>query len=533
VKQGLAVFGFGIAALAAAMPAPARAEGNKFTFARADASAVDYRATRHRAAMSCEQLGRNGGDTAALKVERVPATAQVPEHCRIDGVLKSGAGFQVNLPMAWNGRLYMYGNGGFAGEDAEAPHEQASRDRGLANGFATARTDTGHLAASEPLASFARDRRKLVNHGYRAVHDTATYAKTLAAIFYGTRPRRAYWDGCSTGGREGVMSAQRYPADFDGIVAGAPTLDWSSIMIKGLWDRQALAGSGLSFDKMGLVFKAVIAKCDALDGVADGLIDDPRRCNFDPQRDLPACRDGGATADCFTASETEALRKIYAGPPKGAATPSWLFQTPGSEQPSTLFPFTMMRDGSPDVLSIFAASWMKYIGFKNPDYDPAQFDFASDPARIRGADVLFNPTPDLAAFKARGGKMITFWGWADTALNPQMGIDYYDRVVGRLGLPATQSFYRLFLIPGVAHCGGGYGPEEIDAMTDVINWVEKGITPDRLPARRRSTDGSPSYNRAYCPYPAATRYDGSGDREDPQSYSCAAPPEPAEPAEQK
>lgn len=510
---GSQTLGLCLAALAASLPAAAFASGNRYTFSRADTAAVDYRATPHRPAAACESFGAGA--------RLVAASAQAPEHCRIDGVFASGAGFQVNLPSAWNGRLYMYGNGGYAGEDAEGDREQASRALGLANGFATARTDTGHLASREPLATFALDHAKLTNHGHLAVHDTVTHAKALAAAYYGTRPRYAYWDGCSTGGRQGVMSAQRYPDDFDGIVAAAPTLDWSSIMIKGLWNRQALSGSGLTFERMGPVFKAVMARCDELDGLADGLIDDPRRCDFDPRRDLPSCEDGGGA--CFTALEAEALRKVYAGPPKGHGTPPWVVQTPGFEHPSTLFPFTMTPNGSPDVLTVFATSWTRYIGFKDPAYDPAAFDFRTDPGRIRGADPLFNPTPDLAAFKARGGKMITFWGWADTALNPGMGLHYYDQVVARQGLSKTQDFYRFFLIPGVAHCAGGYGPEEIDAMSDVIDWVEAGVVPARLPARRRGSDGGPPFNRAYCAYPAITRYDGSGDREDPGSYRCASP----------
>jgi feruloyl esterase len=162
---------------------------------------------------------------------------------------------------------------------------------------------------------------------------------------------------------------------------------------------------------------------------------------------------------------------------------------------------------------------MRYIGFRNPRYDSASFDFGKSPSLIRGADPIFNPTSDLAAFKARDGKLITVWGWADAALNPQMGLGYYDQVVGRIGLHATQAFYRLFLVPGVAHCWGGYGPEDFDAMTAVINWVEKRAAPARLPARR-TTRGDLQYNREYCPYPAETRYRGSGNYEDPRSFLC-------------
>lgn len=509
-----------LALMASTAPCLAHAGGNAYSFSRAQASAVDYRATPHHAVVACTGLAASA-DVARQTAVLVPAAGATPEHCRVNGVLTSGAGFQVNLPTAWNGRLYMYGNGGYAGEDAEGPREQASRSLGLANGFATARTDTGHLAASEPLATFAGDRQKLVNHGYQAVHDTVGFAKRLAVQFYGLAPTRSYWDGCSTGGREGVMSAQRYPTDFDGIVAAAPTLDWSSIMIKGLWNARALEGSGLTIAKMDVVFRAVMRRCDALDGQADGLIDDPRRCDFNPRRDLPSCADQAGSLTCFTGPEVAALEKLYAGPPKGKGTPDWDYLVPGFEHASTVSPFTLMPDGSSNVLKVFGDSWVKHIGFRDPQYDPKGFDFVEDPTKIRGADLVFNPTPDLAAFRARGGKMITFWGWADTALNPQMGLHYYDQVVARQGLVETQDFYRFFLVPGVAHCAGGYGPDHIDALTEVINWVEIGAPPERLVATRGEAAGD--RRRAYCPYPAATVYDGVGPSEDPRSYACVIP----------
>jgi len=507
------------AAVAACIaPASAQAAGNQYSFSRPDLAGVDYRATPHAAAIACEALPGRTPDGAALRARRVAAADGTPEHCRLDGSLPGGVGFQLNLPTAWNGRLYMHGNGGYAGEEAESPRERASRDGALRNGFATARTDTGHLAAQEPLATFARDEVKLRNHGYGAVHATVSFAKQAIGAYYGMPPRYAYWDGCSTGGRQGVMSAQRYPDDFDGIVAAAPTLDWSSIMIKGAWNRRAVAGAGLTADRMKPVFDAVMARCDPLDGLQDGLIDDPRACRFDPIRDLKPC--DGAAADCLTADQIAAVATLYTGPPKGRATPAWVGLAPGFEHSSTLFPFVMMPGGAPDLLTVFSESWMRHIGLKDPGFDLASFDFQADPARIRGADAIFNPAPDLRAFGARGGKMITFWGWADAALNPEMGIDFYDRLVARQGLAEVQGFYRLFLVPGVAHCAGGYGPDQVDAFSLLINWVEKGAPPARLPARRKA---APSYDRAYCPYPAKTRYRGAGDREDPRNFDCVAP----------
>lgn len=502
---------------------PASARGNQSTFTNFASSAVDYRSTPFHSAKDCSSLSSDpGSGVRVTSAQLMAASGNVPAHCRLNGVIPNEIGFQINLPVAWNGRLYMYGNGGYAGEDAESDPEKVSRNTALENGFATARTDTGHLASKEPLATFAVNPDKVVDHGYRAVHETIVLAKKLATSFYDSSPKFSYWDGCSTGGREGVMSAQRYPDDFDGIVAAAPTLQWTQVMIKGLWNQSALDDARLTTAKMGKVFQSVIAKCDAIDGKKDGLIDDPRQCRFDPKQDLPMCGAGADGDDCFTERQTEALTRIYGGPKDSSGSPLFVTQVVGSEDASTVAPFMVMPDNSSNALTVFARSWMKYLAFNDPDYDSKNFDLDRDPPRIGKPDQIFNPTDDLAAFKARGGKMITFWGWSDNALNPQMGLNYYERLRAKFGADETESFYRFFLVPGVAHCRGGYGPHEIDALTAVINWVEKASPPDRLPAKL-TKDGAVKYNRSYCAYPRATRYKGSGSFEDPNNFTCEQP----------
>lgn len=500
-----------------------RAAGNAWTFAHAESAAVDYRATPFRASAECRRLGEALADGASVTSARlVPAEGDAPEHCRVDGVIPKEIGFQVNLPVRWNGRLYMYGNGGYAGEDAEAPGERRSRALGLAHGFATARTDTGHLAAREPLGSFARDPDKLVDHGYRAVHETVQVAKRLVQAFYGRVQDRAYWDGCSTGGRQGVMAAERYPADFDGIVATAPTLRWSPIMAKGLSNQRALDGSRLTIAKMKTVFAAVLDRCDAADGLKDGLVAEPATCDFDPGRHLPRCTAGSDGAECFSDREVEGLRQIYSGPTDAAGHPVFVGQYPGSEDSSTIGPFVLNPDGAPNLLFTFAQSWMRDLAFRDRSYDWRDFEPGRDMARMAPLDAILDPKPDLAAFAARGGKMITWWGLADNALNPQMGLRFYDALVDRDGLEATRSYYRFFGIPGVAHCRGGYGPGEVDALSALVDWVERGRAPERLPARLR-VDGAVKYDRAYCPYPQLTRHSGQGDPEDPANVRCVGP----------
>jgi feruloyl esterase len=485
---------------------------------------VDWRATPLRARTMCEDMASEKFGTIRISAKVVVRAGDIPEHCQIAGFLPTEIGFEVNLPLAWNGRLYMYGNGGYAGEDSAAPYIQPKRDNALANGFATAWTDTGHRASLQPAGTFAQSPVALTNHAYLAVHVTVEFAKQLAAAFYGHAPNFSYWDGCSTGGRQGVMEAYRFPKDFNGILAGAPTLDWTSIMIKGLWRQSATQGTGLTVEKLQTVFKTVMSQCDAIDGLKDGLIDDPRQCAFDPHRDVPRCAAGEDGDACLTARQADALQKIYDGPPKGSGMPDWVREYPGFEESSIIGDgnagahWVLTRDGSPNTLALMADSWMKYLSFKNPAYDASKFDFIRDPSRARAADEEMNPKPDLRAFNDTGGKMIMWWGWSDMALNAGMGIDFYDRVVANVGLANTQKFYRFYLIPGVAHCAGGYGPCDVDGMPALIDWVEKGVAPERL-AARRVVGGKTVYNRAYCAYPAATRYQ-SGDPEVPANYQC-------------
>jgi hypothetical protein len=493
------------------------------------AGEVDWRATPVRAQTACEDFGSKKFGATLMSAKVVAQSGDVPEHCQIEGFLPTEIGFEINLPLAWNGRLYMYGNGGYSGEDPVSPYIQSKRDNALANGFATAWTDTGHRALNQPGATFAQSRVALTNHAYLAVHLTVEFAKQLAVASYGRAPNFSYWDGCSTGGRQGVMEAYRFPTDFNGILAAAPTLDWTSIMIEGLWQQSATQGSGLTVEKLQTVFKAVMSHCDAIDGLKDGLIDDPRQCVFDPRRDVRRCATGEDSGACLTRRQADALQSLYDGPPKGRGMPNWVREYPGFENSSALTAnapaqWILTRDGSPNTLTLMASSWMKYFAFNDPTYDASKFDFASDPSRARAADEEMNPKPDLKAFSEAGGKMITWWGWSDAALNPGMGIDFYDRVVANYGLENAQKFYRFYLIPGVSHCTGGYGPCDVDGMPALLDWVEKGVAPQRLGVRR-TVDGKAVYNRAYCAYPAATRYTG-GDPEVPANFHCVPLPGP-------
>src|SRR5580700_4947811 len=263
-------------------------------------------------AIACGELrSLTSFDLYVIGAVVIPASTNAPEHCRVSLMVAPEINIEVNLPAAWNGRLYMFGNGGWAGESFEAPGRVANRARGLNAGFVTAATDTGHSAASEPGASFAVNRQKLLDFGFRSLHVTAEAAKLMARTYYGAGPSKSYYDGCSQGGRQGLILAQRFPNDFDGIIAGAPALNNTGTQTSRAYWMQGLTENPFPAAKLGLLADRVYEQCDAKDGLKDGVIDDPRRCDFKPARDLPKCAEGSDDATCFTGAQIKALELIY------------------------------------------------------------------------------------------------------------------------------------------------------------------------------------------------------------------------------
>jgi hypothetical protein len=522
-----------VAILLAVSAAPAAAQ-NGYSFFDADRSAIDYRLSPVAAQRACHELRRlAGGELTILSAEAVAWTAQAPAHCRVVGVIAPEIQFEVALPSAWNRRIYMRGNGGFAGEPLDAPARVAQRNLALKNGFVAVQTNTGHDAEAEPLATFAHNNlQKKIDYSFRAVHVTIAAAKRLVEAHYGRAAAFSYWDGCSTGGRQGLMSAQRFPGDFDGIIAGAPVLDFTGTMIWNLWNAKALASAPLSLEKISLVADAVYRKCDAADGAPDGLIDDPRECDFDPAAHLPRCS-GEEAENCFTAGQIAALSaiyggvvsngvKIFPGVPLGAEKPG----TPGlgPPKPASGWAQWLIADEGPSRQLLYGMSFFRYLAFPNanPTYDWRNFDLDKDPARLAAIRALLDATdPDLSAFASRGGKIVMYFGWADTALTPYMGIDYYEKVAARHGA-RTQDFMRLFLVPGMFHCRGGVGVDRLDALTPLLNWVEGGKAPAQITASRVE-DGKVVRTRPLCPYPQVARYAGSGSLDEAGSFTCRDP----------
>jgi hypothetical protein len=531
LSRYITLISFGAALLMITAETPARAQA----FADLKTALVDYSKADIKPGKTCGDLSSfKSKEIVQITATEVPAGA-APAHCRVTGLLYPEIAFEVSLPAEWNGRFYMIGNGGHAGEALDDAGRVAQRNEALRVGFAFAQTNTGHDARKEPGATFVLSNpQKAIDYAYRAVHLTATTAKDITKDYYGKSVAHAYWNSCSNGGRQGLIEAQRFPEDFDGIVANAPWVDQTGFTIGAMWNQKALSEAPVPPAKLVLLAGKVLEKCDAIDGLKDGLIDDPRKCAFDPARDVPACSAGNDGADCLTAAQAATIAKIYGGPVSNGK-PFFSGFMPGSEavMPNLFGGGTgsgwlnMIVSPQPDGKSAdfgLAENTMRYLVHKppKPDYDYKTFDFDRDIPLLddwgRQADAK---NPDLSQFKKRGAKLIMTYGWADSILQPMMGVKYYEQALAKNG-PDTTDFFRLFLVPGMAHCGGGIGPDRHDAVTAVINWVEKGQAPASMLASRM-TENQAVRTRPLCPYPQVARYSGQGSIDDAANFRCVAP----------
>jgi feruloyl esterase len=456
--------------------------------------------------------------------------SNLPPFCRVGGVVaptaESQIRFEVWLPLAqWNGKLAGVGNGGWAGS---IPYGALAEQ--LRRGYATAATNTGHESApGQNMARFAFEKpEQLIDFAYRSHHETAVKAKALVQAFYAKPAARAYFIGCSSGGYEGFMAAQRFPADYDGIVAGMPANNWTRLMAGDLDATIASFKGGIANlppAALGVLHRAAIAACDANDGVTDGAIENPLTCRVDPA--ALACTPGGASGSCLTAAQVEAARRIYDGlkdPKSGAQLYPGL--APGSE------PFWVNRDpANPFAIPI---SHYKWLVFRDPDWDWKTFDF-TDPAdydahveaEAKLAPIMNATDPNLSAFRERGGRLLQYHGWYDQLIAPANSINYFESVVAHFGggkdregaLKDVQTFYRLFMMPAVAHCGGGTGPSAYDVQTALEDWVERDTAPDRIVASRL-VGGVVDRTRPLCPYPQVAVYNGKGDTNDAANFTC-------------
>jgi feruloyl esterase len=505
-------------------------------FADLKSALVDYSKSDLEPRKACEALGNfKSKDIAQISAAMTPAATGVPAHCRVSGLLSPEIAFEVSLPAKWNGRFYMIGNGGHAGEALDDAGRVGQRNGALQLGFAFAQTNTGHDSRKEPGGTFVLSNpQKAIDYAWRAVHLTAVTAKAITKDYYGKAVSKAYWNSCSNGGRQGLLEAQRFPADFDGIVANAPWVDQTGFTIGAMWNQKALSAAPVTSAKLALVADKVMAKCDAIDGLKDGLIDDPRKCNFNPAVDVPVCSAGADGTDCLTPAQADAIAKVYSGPVSNGK-PFFTGYMPGSEAVTTgLFGggsgsgwlnviVAPQSGGTPADFSL-AENTMRYLVPKppKPEYDYKAFDFDRDLHVLddwsKQADAK---NPDLSKFIKRGGKLLMTYGWADTILQPMMGVNYYQQAVAKNGSD-TADFFRLFMVPGMAHCGGGIGPDRHDPMTAMIDWVEKSKAPDSMVASR-VVNNQVVRTRPLCPYPQVARYSGQGSIDDASNFRCMAP----------
>jgi len=404
------------------------------------------------------------------------------------------------------------GNGGWAGT---IPYGTMLEP--LARGYATASTDTGHDGTT-PGGSFALGHpEKLIDFGYRAVHEATLKAKAIIAAYYGGAAKLAYWNGCSSGGREGLKEAQRFPADFDGIVAGAPANYWTHLVAQALWVAQAVHKDEASYippNKYPLIHNAVLQACDARDGVKDGVLENPTRCKFDPK--VLECKGADGPA-CLTTPQVESARKIYSSM-VNPRTKEQIYPglMPGSE-------LNWAGLAGPEAFTI-ALDHFRYVVFKNSNWDYKTLNSDGD---IALADQIDDGTinaidPNLKGFFAHGGKLLQYHGWADQLISPLNSINYYESVRKALGVASkVNDSYRLFMIPGMAHCRGGEGLNSFDSISVLEQWVEKGKAPDQIVASR-VRDGNTDRTRPLCPYPQVAMYKGTGSTDDAKNFVCAA-----------
>ncbi len=476
----------------------------------------------------CPDLRSLTNNQMSIAIAAPVAESQIaPAHCRVFGQILPQVGFEVRMPAEWNGRFMLVGNGGYAGEPTDSQGRLNQYGRYMKRGYAVAATDTGHSAITEPLGTFATDRQKLLDYAFRSLHVTADAAKLVLRTYYGAAPQKSYYEGCSTGGRQGLILAQRFPEDFDGIIAGAPVLNFTGTMLHYVQAAKALKTTPLSTAKLPALAAKIYESCDAKDGLKDGIIDDPRRCDFQPSRDLPKCGAGADRPDCFTAPQITTLERLYAEVQSNGKKifPFWPVSAEATGQSGRSgWEGWFVADNRPSTGAVFAETFFRYLAFPKPDpqYELTQFDFDKDLAKLENIHPILDATDtDLTRFRQRGGKLIMYFGWADPGLNPMMGVEYYESVQERMGA-STTDFFRLFMVPGMFHCGDGPGPNQFDNVAPITDWVEKGTAPDAIRANK-VTDGKVVRSRPLCAYPQVARYKGAGSTDDAANFACVKP----------
>ncbi|MFC4312049.1 tannase/feruloyl esterase family alpha/beta hydrolase [Steroidobacter flavus] len=527
-------------------------------------AAMSLGVSAHASGTSCEQLKQLPLSDTSIEGTVVPAgeyknpaaaympAIALPAHCRVRGTIKptsdSDIKFEVWLPLQqWNGKLQGSDNGGFAGS-INVPALAISVKRG----YAGVSSDTGHVASVAEDASWAKGHpEKVVDFAHRAIHLMTVNAKAIVNAFYGQAPKRSYFAGCSNGGRQALMTAQRYPDDYDGIVAGAPAHDWTHLMMSFAWNTKALSAPGgfIPGTMAPAIQAAVNEQCDALDGVKDGLVAAPQSCTLDPNKLL--CTAGKSEA-CLTPTQMQALQAIHRGPHTSKGVRLYPGFPPGAEVGAPLpgmgwdgWIFGQEPGGTGQ--GRFALNFMRYIVTGDEGWRVTAFDPDKDASTIDARFApIFNATdPNLSRFAARGGKLILFHGMADPAIPVGSSIDYFESVGRKMGAPERDKVVKMFLVPGMQHCVGGPGPSIMgglgaavqppDPSTDLSaaleTWVEQGKAPESVrvikPKKLAVAFADPraagvERSGLLCAYPKRAKWNGTGDASDAASYGCVS-----------
>ena len=506
----------------------------------------------HADGLSCMELSGPGlfSNTEVTRVS-VASARDGSRYCKVEGVIRPTPGsvigviYRLPFKAKWNGRLLGLGGGAFGGVLNFSPN---AGERFIGRGYAVAASDSGHagkamLADWGLNANGTPNRDAIIDYAHRAIHMMTVVAKQVIRTYYGEPPRYSYYEGCSTGGRMGLVEVQRYPGDYDGVVVGAPVMHLSHVTTTGIWQGRAFHGydaTAPSRAQLQALSEAVLAACDADDGVRDGVLNDPPNCDWDPA--TLACQNGASGDQCLGPGELAAVQKIYAGPMSSDGTPLYVGVPPGGEENwgAWLFAADNLPFGSAYGL---AAQYMRFLVFRNPNFDPmARFDFDNDLATVQSsligvtADAI---NPDIRRFIEGGGKLLIHHGWGDMLVPALRTARYYEEIVATVGpalsqtsdkepLDTVRDHARLFMVPGTYHCSGGPGAFRFDPLPVIEDWVENGNAPDRIVATHPSSGpDDQSFTRPLCPYPQLARYTGApGDAVAEtlaESFVCAEP----------
>ena len=508
-ESDMKIAAIGLAAVLLALPLSAQTLDGNAACARVAMQSVPG------ATITAAQVVASG--QLALGAELLDSNTRraLPAFCRVLATLEPSSDsviqVEVWLPAAgWNGKFQAVGNGGFNGT-INYPLLAAA----LARGYAAASTDTGHAGGGAAWALGHPE--KVIDFGWRAVHEMVTASKQLITARYDRAPARSYWNGCSAGGRQGLKAAQRFPEDFDGIIAGSPGLDWTGRAVRASQAAQLLEANSsarlLAADRQ-LLHRGAVAACDSNDGLVDGLIDRPDRCRFDPG--VLAC--GGAkSGSCLSAAQVDTARLLYSTAVNSKTKRPLPGLLPGSELGWTDLGWSASARAT-------GLDQLRYVVFGDADWNLSRLDFDADVVKAEEAAAAIDALDtNLTPFFARGGKLLQYHGWSDAQISPAASTQYHDRVAAALaGKADLDASYRLFMAPGMGHCRDGEGPNVFDPVDALERWVEHGQPPDRI-AAAHVTNGVVDRTRPLCPYPQRAVYTGSGSMDDAMNFACKGP----------